>query len=300
MLLYLFYNADLITAPKKEEAMIAYIDNASYYAEGANFEEVYGRLHDMMERAQGGFVWSDDHNSCFEPSKMALIGFSRRCTPNPRHPGKLALELHPDLHLHGAIIKPSPMHKYLGVIFDQELCWWEQVECVTGTAAKWMLCFHRLTKPAFGIRSRFMRQSYYTVAVPRFTYAADVWYAPVTCEAPDARASGSVGATKRLESFQCMVVTAITGTLCTTVTDVMEVHANILPVELLMHRVCHRAAVRLAALPDTHPLHKPVLTCASQCTLAGKASPFALSSVTTGIHNQTSQIQSLLLGQPPP
>ena len=36
MLLYLFYNTDLIMVPKKEEAMIAYVDDASYYAEGAN------------------------------------------------------------------------------------------------------------------------------------------------------------------------------------------------------------------------------------------------------------------------
>ena len=47
MLLYLFYNADLITVPKKEEAMIAYIDDASYYAEGVDFKEVYDRLRDM-------------------------------------------------------------------------------------------------------------------------------------------------------------------------------------------------------------------------------------------------------------
>ena len=130
-----------------------------------------------------------------------------------------------------------------------------------GTTAKWMLCFHCLTKPAFGIRSRFIRQLYYTVAVPIFTYAADIWYAPVTCAVPDARASGSVRATKRLESIQHMVVLAITGALHTTAMDIMEAHANILLVELLMHRVCHRAAVRLAALPGTHPLHKPVLTC---------------------------------------
>ena len=262
MLLYLFYNANLIMAPKKEEAMIAYVDNASYYVEGANFEEVYDRLCDMMERAQGGFIWSDCHNSHFEPSKMVLAGFLRRRTSNPHRPGKLTPEPHPDLHLRSATIKPSPTHKYFGIIFNQELRWREQVECVMGTAAKWMLCFRRLTKPAFGICSRFMRQLYYAVAVPRFTYAADIWYAPVTRAVPDARASGSVGATKRLESIQCMAVMAITGALHTTAMDIMEAHANMLLVELLMHRVCHRAAVRLATLPDTHPLHKPVLTCA--------------------------------------
>ena len=57
MLLYLFYNADLIASPQKEEAMIAYVDNASYYVEGSNFEEAYGKLRDMMYRDQGGYDW---------------------------------------------------------------------------------------------------------------------------------------------------------------------------------------------------------------------------------------------------
>ena len=63
MLLYLFYNTDLIASPKKEEVRIAYVDDASYYAEGTNFEEAYDQLHDMMNRDQGGYEWSDQHNS---------------------------------------------------------------------------------------------------------------------------------------------------------------------------------------------------------------------------------------------
>ena len=63
MLLYLFYNADLIALPKKEEAMIAYVDDASYYAEGLNFKEAYNRLCDMMHRDQGGYNWLKQHSS---------------------------------------------------------------------------------------------------------------------------------------------------------------------------------------------------------------------------------------------
>ena len=55
MLLYLFYNADLIASPKKGEAMFAYLDDASYYAEGMNFEEAYDLLCDMMNRDQGRY-----------------------------------------------------------------------------------------------------------------------------------------------------------------------------------------------------------------------------------------------------
>ena len=124
-----------------------------------------------------------------------------------------------------------------------------------------MLCFHCLTKPSFGIQSRFMQQLYYAVAVPRFTYAADMWYAPITRATQGAKASGSVGVTKRLESVQCIAVTAITGALHTMATDVMEAHVNIPPVKMLMHKICHWAAIRLAALPESHPLHKPVLIC---------------------------------------
>ena len=181
---------------------------------------------------------------------------------NPRHPGRLAPEMQPDFHLRDAIIRPSAAHKYLGIIFNQELQWQEQVEQATATAAKWTLQFCRLTKPSTGVRSRFMRQLYCTVAMPRFTYAADIWYVPVSHATPGAKATRSAGVMERLESIQRITVTTILGALCTTAMDVMEAHTNLPPVELLMHRVCHRAAIWLAAPPVSHPLHKPVHICA--------------------------------------
>src|SRR6266481_2789837 len=62
----------------------------------------------------------------------------------------------------------------------------------------------------------------------------------------------------KLTSVQHITTTAITGTLRTSTTDTMELHANLFPVELLMQRVCHRVMLRLAALPETHPLYKLV------------------------------------------
>ena len=43
-------------------------------------------------------------------------------------------------------------------------------------------------------------------------------------------------------------------------TDVLDLHANLLPVELLLHKVCHRAAVQLATLPVNHLLAVPFKT----------------------------------------
>ena len=153
-----------------------------------------------------------------------------------------------DIGSKDATIRPSPMHKYLGVIFNQELRWREQAEHTAATAAKWTLQFCRLTRPSTGIRPKVMRQLYCAVLIPGFTYVADVWYAPVTQPTQGTKATGSVGATKCLASVQCITVTAISSTLRSTATDVMEVHTHLPPVELLMHRVCHRAAICLATL----------------------------------------------------
>ena len=66
-------------------------------------------------------------------------------------------------------------------------------------------------------------------------------------------ARGSVGVAHRLTSVQWIATTAITGALCTSATDILEVHADLWPIEILLHRICHRVA-----LPETHLLHKTI------------------------------------------
>ena len=50
---------------------------------------------------------------------------------------------------------------------------------------------------------------------------------------------------------------AITGGLHTTPTDVLNIHANLLPIHLEIDKICYRAATRIAMLPVSHPLHIP-------------------------------------------
>src|SRR6266481_6389547 len=107
-----------------------------------------------------------------------------------------------------------------------------------------------------------MRQLYQAVALPCFTYAADVWFTPVTRDVGGGKARGSVGMACRLASLQWISTIAVTSALRTSATDVLELHANLPPIELLMHKICHRATLRLAALPECHPLHKIVRQCA--------------------------------------
>ena len=84
-----------------------------------------------------------------------------------------------------------------------------------------------------------MRQLFNAVAVPKMAYAADVWYTPVSKRQGKLQLSGSVGITGKLASLQRMATLAITGALRSTTTDVLDLHADVLPVELLLNKIWH-------------------------------------------------------------
>ena len=95
--------------------------------------------------------------------------------------------------------------------------------------------------------------------MPRIAYAAEVWYTPVapSTENPRVR-TGSVRIAQKLGSIQRRALVTLSGALRSTATNILEVHSNILPMHLALNRACCRSAIRLATLPPSHPLSKPV------------------------------------------
>ncbi|KAG2130236.1 hypothetical protein DEU56DRAFT_694152, partial [Suillus clintonianus] len=106
-----------------------------------------------------------------------------------------------------------------------------------------------------GISAKLMRQLYLTLAVPKFTYGANLWFKPTLRNDTTTTQRGSIGVAKRLASIQRIAAISITGAMRTTATDILDNHANLLPIPLLLQQICHRAALRLATLPQRHPLH---------------------------------------------
>jgi ribonuclease HI len=248
MILYLFYNSDMIEIPSgKHEMGLGYVDDMALVATAKSFDKSHRMIKNMMTRQNGGNDWSMSHNSRFELSKLVLVDFtrSRRITRTP-------------MKLNETQIQPCNSHRFLGVVLDQELRWNQQADHALAKATKWTLAFRRLAGSYTGISMPLMRQLYNAVAIPKVTYAADIWYTPLHDRAGRTNRCGSVGTTNRLTSLQRLAAIAITGALKTTATDVLELHAGILPMQLLMHKVCHRATLRLASLPKSHPLH-PIL-----------------------------------------
>lgn len=211
-------------------------------------------LKDMMERNAGGFDWSVSRNSPFELTKLALLDFPR----SSRNTATMQLTLirtNPDRSTTSQIVQPVTTYKYLGVHFDSGLRWTTHTTKVLASAQFWVNKIQCLAKVSGGLPPSKVRQLYNTVAVPAFTYAADIWYIGIHTPQGSVKSKGSVGITKKLTSVQRRAAKCISGAISTTAGDILEIHANLLPIELLFHKVLYRAATRLCTLPDSNPMH---------------------------------------------
>lgn len=255
MLLYAFYNADLIDVAKgKDELASGFVDDCAFVTVGDTLDITHDMLKDMMERGDGGLDWSHVQNSPFELSKLAVMDFAR--TPRDIASAPLTIDkTNPDGTTTTHTISSVDKYKYLGVTFDPKLTWRAHVTKVVASATWWSQQLWRVSKTAGGLSPSKTRQLYNTVAVPAFTYASDVWYVPPFKLASSKNARGSVGVTKLFQSIQGRIARYITGGIRGTAYDVLEAHAHILPVDLLFRKVQTQAATRICALPPNHPLY---------------------------------------------
>ncbi|CUA73498.1 putative RNA-directed DNA polymerase from transposon BS [Rhizoctonia solani] len=253
---YLPYNSLLVKIPRvtSNELCIAYIDDVTFVAWGPSFEDNHRALVDMMTRTGGALEWSNTHNSTFELDKTACIDFA---------PASSSKRLdRPPLTIGNQVITPVKSHTLLGVIMDQTLSWREQCDKALSKGQKWASQLNRLARMTYGTSVETARCLYLSIAVPHFTYAADVWFTPITSD-PGKRRTGSVGFAKRLARVQSTAARSILGAMRSTPIASLDAHLDLLPVHLLLNEACQRAAIRLAATPTDHPLHKAVAKCAS-------------------------------------
>jgi Reverse transcriptase (RNA-dependent DNA polymerase) len=71
---YQFYNGDLldIVQGKRGEDSVGFVDDTTIMAEGANLEEAFGRLTDIMIRPGGAYSWAVKHDCQFSVEKFGL------------------------------------------------------------------------------------------------------------------------------------------------------------------------------------------------------------------------------------
>lgn len=110
-----------------------------------------------------------------------------------------------------------------------------------------------------------------------------MWFTPPYKRAHSKNQSGSVKDTKLLRSIQGIATRYITGGIKGTAFDVLEVHANTPPIDLLIKKEQRRAATRICALPTSHPLYTIARKAASRF-LKTHRSPLHLLFFTTKIN----------------
>jgi hypothetical protein len=189
MVLYQYYNANILDVPnQKNEAAIAYVDDALIMATAKDFDTMHRILSNMMTREGGIHDWSKTHNSPLEHSKLALIDFAHR--------NKVAER--PTLPLPTTSLTPTNSTKYLGIIIDQHLNWKAQHAYAIEKGSKWASQIRRIARPSWGITPMYACHLYIGVALPRILYSADVWCGPPMSNRPGPRDSGSAKVIRQL------------------------------------------------------------------------------------------------------
>ena len=246
MILYIIYDSDLVDIAKKSkgELILAFVDDTVLIAVAKTFQETHVMLHNMMERRGGAYDWSNKHNSKFETSKFGLIDFTLNRSKE-----------RPPMVIRGTTIKPSTSHKFLGVMVDQELRWKEHASYALAKGAAYVALIRRISKSAYGVSPRLMRQLYRSIAVPKMLYAASIWLKPVFNAGSQSLTRGSQGVVKKLTQIQRSAAITITGAMRTSPTDATEIHANLMPMPALVQKMLFNSSIRIASLPEAHPLH---------------------------------------------
>ena len=76
MLLYLYYNSDILEVPKGHNKVgLGYVDDMALVAVASDFRSVHWKLKQMMTQPTGAVEWLGVYNSHFEATKSTLLDF---------------------------------------------------------------------------------------------------------------------------------------------------------------------------------------------------------------------------------
>ncbi|KAF5334101.1 hypothetical protein D9758_016068 [Tetrapyrgos nigripes] len=156
----------------------------------------------------------------------------------------------PPLSLRDTTVKETESVCVLGVMLDSRLKWKVQQASALGKATSIVSALWQITRPSQGVSLKMICCLYISVVIPKMTYGLNVWYTPPHCPEGGQKRVGSVSALHR------QALLSITGAMRSALTDLLETHANLLPMRYLLEKICYRSLIRIFSLPDNHPVRK--------------------------------------------
>ncbi|KAG1888693.1 hypothetical protein F4604DRAFT_1569704 [Suillus subluteus] len=93
-------------------------------------------------------------------------------------------------------------------------------------------------------------------------YTADVWCAGLVAKGTGKRLNGrgARGFASKMARVQRMATLMIMGGMRSTASDILDAHVNVLPFQQTLRKICFKSTLRLATLPDSHPLARDIKT----------------------------------------
>ncbi|KAJ3848112.1 hypothetical protein EV368DRAFT_86977 [Lentinula lateritia] len=115
----------------------------------------------------------------------------------------------------------------LGITLDSKLKWNEQASQAAAKASSIASAFWKLSQPSTGVSLEMMCKLYLTVVIPKMTYGLDR-----------------------------MVTITTAGAMRSSPMNLLDIHTNLLPMDLMLEKICHRAILRIYTLLDENPIVK--------------------------------------------
>jgi hypothetical protein len=150
------------------------------------------------------------------------------------------------------------MVKLLGFHINQELHWREQGAAAVGKGQGWLVQLGRLARVSKGITMPLICRFYISTALLRILYSVDVFLAPARHNLGATLKKDNRAIVGKIATIQRKAAIMITGTMASTPTDILNAHANLLPIPLLIDKILHHTALHFATMLSTHPLHEAV------------------------------------------
>jgi hypothetical protein len=168
-------------------------------------------------------------------------------------------ERRPNLVIGGNVVKPSGAVKLVGIWLDEKLTFKQQAAAAVAKGQEWMVNFRRLGRVAGGVGMAYIRQLYLAICVPRMLYGAEVWLAPVYQRDRGAnRQKDTHAPVRKLASIQLKAARLMVGGMVSSPGNLLNTHADLLPMNLVIDKLLQKAALCYVTLPPTHPLYDAV------------------------------------------
>lgn len=231
-ILYLFYNADLLTVCNitgKRTSTMGFADDINILAYGISTEancRALLKTHDVCEK------WARTHGAKFNPDKYDLLHLTRS-------PKKFNIKK--TITIQGNVIKPKEEIRILGLQFDSKLNWKAHLKKIQRKMTTQKLALSRLTASTWGASMLKARTIFKAVVRPAITYASSIWRSP----------EGLTTHLKRLENklriIQNSCLRTVSGAYKATPIRVLEAESFIEPLAMHMNYIQAKFRERMKA-----------------------------------------------------